>query len=506
MNLEQYNQLCRACDDILNESDATNELISIPCLHIIREHPTILKRYSNIFNDGYNYENMFIFYKKILVNIVAWFVHFTSQRVKQEMYYMNIGALPEKIDILFVSHLINHSLVQEKEDFYYGDLPEKLAKKGLKVAIVLINQTNKSSKDLAKRLPHDSVARIILEKNLDFKTEFFQFYRLLNESRMLFQKSLLGDDLVKKRLYRLSSIEVLNSGTRLSLRVNFQIQAIISSSDIRSIMVLYEGHSWERLVFSAAKSLSKKILCIGYVHGFLFRFQYALYQSFNDIYNPDYLLTTSKKMKSLVEKNIKYIKSKVGILGSNRKIDVSNFDPKKEVAKIELFDDNEKYCLVAPEGLYDECVDLLKFSLNCAYASPNITFIWRFHPLVDYKIIENRNNDFKHLPLNIIISNISLVEDLKRSDYVLYRGSTVVLQAVSYGLFPLYLRKPGEMTIDPLYEISDLDHSVETVEEFSRMIMNMSNSQIDYKHLLRGHALSIHEQLDESIIEKILGS
>jgi len=50
INLEQYKKICIACDEILNTASDNDEIISIPLLHVIREHPEFLKKYSFIYS------------------------------------------------------------------------------------------------------------------------------------------------------------------------------------------------------------------------------------------------------------------------------------------------------------------------------------------------------------------------------------------------------------------------------------------------------------------------
>ena len=46
---KEYNELCATFKKLLLESDSTIEMVSIPWLHIIREHPIVLEKYSTLF-------------------------------------------------------------------------------------------------------------------------------------------------------------------------------------------------------------------------------------------------------------------------------------------------------------------------------------------------------------------------------------------------------------------------------------------------------------------------
>ncbi len=54
IDLQQYKVLCRACDKILDDASDNDEVVSIPMLHVLREHPECLKFYNFIFSKKRN--------------------------------------------------------------------------------------------------------------------------------------------------------------------------------------------------------------------------------------------------------------------------------------------------------------------------------------------------------------------------------------------------------------------------------------------------------------------
>jgi hypothetical protein len=85
------------------------------------------------------------------------------------------------------------------------------------------------------------------------------------------------------------------------------------------------------------------------------------------------------------------------------------------------------------------------------------------------RLIDN-NNRLKNLPNNIILSTKSLVEDVSLSSYVLYRGSTAVVHAISSGVVPIYLSVDGEQYINPLYECKYGNNIVQTISDFKNVV------------------------------------
>ena len=92
--------------------------------------------------------------------------------------------------------------------------------------------------------------------------------------------------------------------------------------------------------------------------------------------------------------------------------------------------------LVIPEGIYSECENLFKFTLNLAKKFKNFNFIWRVHPVIDFtKVLNNLNLNEKDVPKNIKISNDEFDHDVYKSTYVIYKGSAAV-QISSDGKLP----------------------------------------------------------------------
>ena len=60
MNLNQYKELCGACDEILNSSKSSVITKSIVWLHVLNPHPTTQERYTNVWeeNKKNNYKKM----------------------------------------------------------------------------------------------------------------------------------------------------------------------------------------------------------------------------------------------------------------------------------------------------------------------------------------------------------------------------------------------------------------------------------------------------------------
>lgn len=464
MNEEQYRLLCEVCDRTLLAPDSRIERVAISWLHVIREHPVFLQNYVDLFESGKGMKDLARRCRRTLRAKAGWIRQLSRTfRFKRPWY----GELPEKTDVLFVSHLLNFSQAGQTDDFYFGRVPHELTLRNHSVLIALINHSTVSPIRLAERWNGSSVSRVILSDSLNFCEEFINRSRLRKEARRLRELAKKESPGQTQRILAKASEEALADGSLTAMRMERQIRMLVAKLRPKAVVVTYEGHAWERMVFAAARSASPQVCCIGYQHAALFRLQHASRRSLPAQYNPDHILTAGTIGKAQVDSAPGLMGIRVSILGSNRSFKPSkaNAERQQQVGNADPF-----ACVVLPEGIPSECHLLFEFSLACAEACPAMQFLWRLHPLITFEVLAKQNRKFRKLPRNVVVSNKTFGEDVTYSQWALYRGSTAVVQAVSAGLRPIYLRLPGEMTLDPLYELTGWRAEVETVEEFRKVV------------------------------------
>jgi hypothetical protein len=201
----------------------------------------------------------------------------------------------------------------------------------------------------------------------------------------------------------------------------------------------------------------------------VFNMQHAAMRPLGGLFDPDIIVTAGVATKELFEANRAMQGVLVDVVGSDRAYNplanVRNNRTRRHETSARTA------CIVLPEG-DDECQILFGFSLECASRLPDTEFIWRLHPNTNYKTLVSHDVRFRRLPPNVSISRVPIEDDMERSRWALYRGSTAIIQAAAYGAFPIYLDRPGEISIDTLFElsgscgrVSDLRGFHETLEE-----------------------------------------
>ena len=53
-------------------------------------------------------------------------------------------------------------------------------------------------------------------------------------------------------------------------------------------------------------------------------------------------------------------------------------------------------------------------------------------------------------PKNLILSKNKFIEDVKKTDYIIYRGSTAVLIPIISGSYPIYYDVTNDYNFDPV--------------------------------------------------------
>lgn len=449
--------------------------MAIPWLHVLREHPSFLKDYEGLFlpsNILGNLVNAVVIKTR---NNVGWLRQLWRALWSNGEPWSASKELLTRVDVLLVSHLLNDADAGKTDDFYFGNLPETLGAGGHRIVVALIDHTVTPDPLRVQRWDRNLSPRILLSRMLDFQGELSLHRRLRRESSRLALLSRQEANGLLKKVFARASLEAMSGGARATLRMSEQISRLVEMIRPRIIMVTYEGHAWERVAFSAARKATAGVQCVGFQHAAIFRLQHAALRELGPALDPDLILTAGSVSKRQIEVAMKAQVIPVRVLGSNRAF----MGPKSgEVNSSSIRDEFDTRsaaiaghaCLVIPEGIVSECLLLFEFSLSCAELMPNVRFIWRLHPLITPASIVKANPRLRLLPANVEFSQMGLEEDFRRASYVLYRGSTAVIKAASFGLRPIYLANAGEMSIDPLYELGALIDKVSRPDEFQAVI------------------------------------
>jgi hypothetical protein len=483
IDLKQYKTLCKAGDLILDSALDRDEIVSIPLLHVLREHPQCLKSYEFVFNRNINFKaNSSNLFNKFLnlIKSTLFDSKLTNISPKQNK---NIKRL------VFVSHITNPSQCNNLEDEYFGSLPNDLLKfSNIEPIILLINQTSLSSRRLSKNLSTKKINKIVLPKSSGLFNELKIFFKLFLTVHSFTKSVNIKDSVALMLLNSIKRPSVFLSGMS-ALRIGFFVEKIVKVTDPKYIFTTYEGHARERIIFSSARKINKKIICFAYQHSILNKYHHSLTREIYKKYNPNHIFCCGKITNDFLSSLKSLEGSKISLLGSPKGLPINT--------KSKLTKKNRDFnFLFLPEGLESEYKIFFKFILDCALELPDSKFVWRSHPLLDLEKLDFFNNN--DLPLNITISSNLFDEDLNSADIAIYRGTAAIIRAVQGNLIPVYLQRKDEIGLDIMHSLR-LNRVLSVVDlkstiKSSNLQFNLSETvkfcsdyfrPLDYKSLLK---------------------
>lgn len=419
MNIKFYKKLCKFCDKVLLSKKSSIFTHSVSSLHVLKEHPVLMDYYFNFKNN--QKKKIKTIKKKFLFYILEFFTE--KKNFKLNKFQMK-GA-----DILILSNLINISHVDKKYDFYFGNLEEYLNKKEIKTFTILRNFTDKSSSYVATKLKK---SKVLLFKKTFFFREIYIIYKIWTEFLLLKKNFKIPKNIkLKKNFLSLFSMRSMI----YNLRLQYQIRDLVKIAKPKLLIIPFEGHAWERVLIKSIKNFHKDLKIVCYQFSIITKYQHSLFRPLKSDYNPDYILSSGSITQKKFEK---YYNCPIKIFGSNK---YKNNKIKNKTKKNNF--------LVVPEAFQSEMELMLNFTINCAKLYSNYKFIFRAHPLMKSNILKNKVKNYN----NIFLSDNSFDEDLKNCNYIFFRGSAAVFEAINSGLKPIYLKKKNEFDINPLHDV-----------------------------------------------------
>lgn len=426
----------------------------------------------------------------------------------ERVLWYTTEPVPKSTDVLFLSHLLNPSRIGEDQDFYFGSVPVDLAQIGVSSAIALINHTNNLPSQLASLYSRTTSPGIILSNSLSIADEIGFSGQAAREQKTLRKLVVQLPIGLLRSVATRAATEVLSSNTIANLRIYHQISSLVRTLKPKALVVTYEGHAYERIAFHAARSAIPNIICIGYQHAAIFRFQHAIRRLLAPKYNPDHIVTAGVVAQRQLQNSQTLAGIPITVLGSPRSTKTITPTSDEPSPLAHETASERPACVVVPEGIVSECNTLFAFAQECALVLPHINFIWRLHPIISFKSLLKRNRRLNKRPPNVELSDKTLEEDIARCRWALYRGTTAVVQAVMGGVTPIYLQIPDEMTIDPLYEIEKGKFFVQTPAEFVAVVGKLDetsgNTHQQERAELVDYCSKFYVPMDFRVLEKII--
>jgi hypothetical protein len=332
-------------------------------------------------------------------------------------------------------------------------------KDGLQTAVALIDH---SRRNWSKRPAWKSgpVPRILLNRTMGLSAELRIGRKLTGAAKELRSRRRRETEPYIGEFLEHAAANAASPGSFAAMRIGEQVNELVRALRPKAIVTTFEGHSWERLAFHAARAAKPDIVCVGYHHAVLFPFADAMRQSLDHGFDPDHILTAGQVSCDWLRTQPSLKGIPVEVLGSVR--------APSDIAKAPR---SGSTCLVIPEGLLSESMLLCHLAIEAARLRSNLNFRLRLHPLISRKRLTRIAPDLANLPANVVWSDVALSADLAMCRWALYRGSSAVITATLSGLRPFYFSAShSEVSIDPLAALAGWREIISSAEELSHTL------------------------------------
>jgi hypothetical protein len=467
INDHDFFEISKKSNDIL---DANNEeaFQSISKLHVIKHHSSY---FSNLKNKKRNDHT----FKKVLNFFKIFFLE------KKSIYSKHI----KPADCVIISNIASYNRNKKFEDIYFGNLNLLLSNEGISTVKIYRNLTDKASQVLSKSIEFEE--DIILSKKSYI---FRELIYLIKTIYSFFKLKIFGNYKFIKENFIFSDFLTIPH----NLRLRDQICELVSKIKPKIIIFTFEGHSWERILINKLRKISPDTIIAVYQFSGLIKNQNSIYRKVERQFKPDIIFATGEITKKIMQKNLNDIM--IEILGSPKHYRLS-----KNQHKLETI--NEDNFLFVPEGTEYEIYEMLDFCIIAAEEHPKKKFIFRFHPLINvksYLTTSSFGEKLKKLK-NIIISNQDLNSDILISQYVIFRGSSVVFNALLNNKTPLYLNI-DQIDCNPLYAV----FPKKLIINKKNIFKNLEQFKLfeEEKLMLKDYCMKYFDELNPKIIKKII--
>lgn len=336
-------------------------------------------------------------------------------------------------------------------DFYYGDLQQRAAQRGVQMLLLCSDLRDVSWKEFAKshlataplcRLPEWCLVHPLIPLRMMWQqiASSWRLRRLLRQAHDPLERAVIG----------LAARECLTPHTAATA-LNFWIaKTAVDTWHPRALMTFYEGHAWERCAWWGARTADASCRIVGYQHTAVFQASRSVTVPAVDLRErslPDIVLCLGQGPLELMRAGLEPYHTRLIRVGSFRYRGCRAEGPAAP---------SRRTVLVTPEGIPSEVQALFAFALVCARQMPSYTFVLRCHPEIPMPdALRLVSADLSGQPNIVLSEHRSLDEDCDRASVLLSRGSSTVIYAILRGLMPIYGPLEAAMPDwDPLYKLS----------------------------------------------------
>jgi len=482
-NIDEFLKIKKILNTFLIKYNSDAALLSVKYLYLIKEHNFFLENYTDLLRKKKYNIIKFIYLIVSKLIILSLFVFYLFFEKKEKIIFKKKKS-NNKNQIFIISHLIeNHTT--NNFDFYFGDLKHYQNNFNIIRLLHSYSFKNKNNNILKN---HDEIYNIIFNYNLGFIENINILLKLVTKSVTFFFKSFKEKNYLNRKI----AIELLSLSTFINLVLFNFSKKIFENNNISSVLLTYEGHPFERLIYFASSFSKNKVKKIGYIHIPFSFYQNTALVNLNEKLNPNIVMFAGDKSYENIYFNFNVKKI---IYGSRKHINYSLNDSNN------LLQNNKKFNLLfLPEGIETEVYDFFDLAYSCSRKFPNFNFILRIHPLIKEKIILKLQKKIDRIS-NLVLSDATIKEDSIKSLYSIYRGSSSIIESINYGSLPICYQNNVNLNTDPLYQLKDIIRISNKNAFLHFLSSSISNKYIKSEVLnIRNYSSSIFTKINYDVL------
>ena len=469
----KYTRILNGIDELKGISEFKSDITN-PLLNLGKPVIENFKRLDrNIENDSrlYFFLNLCLFIPHQIMNITKHLLH----HLKYFQKYKSSYTIQDKTNYLFLSHFTGQSDVDLERDAFYGSVPFRKQDNQMKNILVYIDHS--IQKKSIRNHP------LILSKTCETNIRMKLLAIALRNAYQYLKKGIIASrsnvELANKYLYLARIQTEIASLANQILEHNLDKQ--ISRLRPKKIVITLEGHPYELALAQHLTEFHKEISIIFWQLAPVVPNQHGFIENISRFPSEINVGVTSSAVKLYIQSKIE-IQRKISVFGSPKFNETDNFENKGECI------------LLAPEGTEEATDEFLEIISELCLNLNHRKIILRLHPRLATRNIQSRLSKLHNLK-NFELSKQTLFSDLSRSEYCVFRSSSVGIESMNFGVQPIHFSFFTQNEINPLalLEIDLLE--AQNLNQLVSIIQQKKKASVDS---LRKYYRLYYEPFNES--------
>ena len=388
---------------------------------------------------------------------------------KTDFCYNNKGNLNNDLTLIYT--WVDQRSFTENNDFqdaYFGTLAKYMAEKGKNVVIVPYILHTISYSKIIKKLMNCKEHFLIPSAHLKILDIVDVLKKTLKKPERIsypyFENIQISDIIYFNHINDWKNTQLTSNLLLYHVVKNWKNKKL----SIERIIYTHENQTWEKIFCIAFRKFYPCANLVGYQHSTVSKMYlfYSVSQTEREIIPfPDTIITNGKYFKQTLVKS-GYDSNKLIVGGAIRYEYIADLikQPTHQI-KSNTTPGRKFKILIAASIDKNESVELFKNVLDTFEFLNMYDIILKFHPLMPYQIIANAIHITRPLPEHFIISTQPISVLLNECDVLLYKTTSICVEALAMGVYPIHIKSSHAIDYDILDGIPDDFHSSVITEE-----------------------------------------